>query len=74
MRLINYATAHARMLSACTHISIVMTSQTTNLSGEFRFKHGYASVYYIILCIDSCLHRDKKLPPSSDFIINVKKT
>ena len=60
MRLINYATAYARMLTTGTHIRIVVTSQTTSLGGEFRFKHGYAAVYYIIWCIDNCLHRDKK--------------
>ena len=56
MWLINYATAYARMLSAGTYIRIVVTSPTTSFSSEFIFKHVNASIYYIISCIDNCLH------------------
>ena len=70
MQLINYTTAYACMLCAAVYIRIVLTSETTILSGEFRFKHGDASVYYIMWC---GVYRDEKLPPSSLFIINVKR-
>ena len=74
MQLINYATAYACMLSAAAlYIRIVLTSETTIRSGEFRFKHGDASVYYIMWCIDNRLYRDEKLTPCSVFIINVKR-